>query len=281
MRLDLNAPPSTPTGREVPRLHAPDLAEFRRRHLKPKTPVILTGVASQWPAFKKWDIAFLRRTVGDNQVPIFPADSDNYPVLHGKPVHLSLGEYLDGTGAAARTDTDNYYLAQLSIERYLPELNGDFSYPGYLGKGDAYPVFWLSREGGSHTNLHFDTAEVLFAQILGSKEVWLFPPGDYRSHYPHPRIGHPRISAFNPFAPDTDQFPDFPMHAGYHCRVEPGEMLYIPFHWWHHVRAGTQSISVSFFYRPRFAWPQWFHEKRTDRIYDREIRKAVAAPTPA
>ncbi len=40
-------------------------------------------------------------------------------------------------------------------------------------------------------------------------------------------------------APDLERFPDFPeaMAAAQVAELEPGDALYIPYMWWHHVRS--------------------------------------------
>jgi ribosomal protein L16 Arg81 hydroxylase len=50
-------------------------------------------------------------------------------------------------------------------------------------------------------------------------------------------------SAFNPEVPDFDQFPLARHATMIECLVQPGELLYVPAGWYHHVRALTFSLS--------------------------------------
>lgn len=46
--------PDVRSERTVPRLRCPSLQHFRKHFLVPGRPVILEGVADQWPCMKKW-----------------------------------------------------------------------------------------------------------------------------------------------------------------------------------------------------------------------------------
>ena len=48
--------------------------------------------------------------------------------------------------------------------------------------------------------------------------------------------------------PDLERFPGFAEAQGLSCTLSPGEALHIPKRWWHHVRAETLSLSVSWWW---------------------------------
>ena len=47
---------------------------------------------------------------------------------------------------------------------------------------------------------------------------------------------------------DTERFPNFSEIPYMECILEPGEMLYIPIHFWHYVKSLEISFSVSFWW---------------------------------
>lgn len=54
--------------------------------------------------------------------------------------------------------------------------------------------------------------------------------------------------------PDYNKFPKFKNVKGYETVVEPGDVLYIPIYWWHHVESlmrGGPTITVNFWYKVR------------------------------
>lgn len=52
--------------------------------------------------------------------------------------------------------------------------------------------------------------------------------------------------------PDYSRFPKFKDAKGYEAIVGPGDVLYIPIYWWHHVESlmrGGHTISINFWYK--------------------------------
>jgi len=131
--------------------------------------------------------------------------------------------------------------------------------------------------------LHFDNVENLFVQLVGSKEFLLCPPGDtgklvdgrlrkaYATWSPGPdgRAGSFARSAeglsseavLNYAAYDVlDPPPEYAERASklrpVRVVVRPGEVLFLPFGWWHQVRAlpaeSGLCASAACFYEPFF-----------------------------
>ena len=45
---------------------------------------------------------------------------------------------------------------------------------------------------------------------------------------------------------DLSEFPLFAEATAHECTLEPGELLFIPHNWWHHVTALEKSITVNY-----------------------------------
>jgi ribosomal protein L16 Arg81 hydroxylase len=90
------------------------------------------------------------------------------------------------------------------------------------------------------TPLHHDTTSIVFHQIYGSKRFLLVSPfetallrrarGVYCDVDPEHPGRHPELSGVS--IPSVE--------------LDPGDALFIPVGWWHHVRALEASISLSF-----------------------------------
>eukprot|EP00055_Hartaetosiga_balthica_P017009 m.110704 g.110704 ORF g.110704 m.110704 type:complete len:615 (+) comp9227_c0_seq6:74-1918(+) len=107
--------------------------------------------------------------------------------------------------------------------------------------------------GGTNTStpVHFDIFHNFFVQVQGRKRFLLFPPSQWQHLYLHPLI-HPagRSCQVDLDAPRDSQIHDFPNYAKNHVLaietiLNPGEVLYIPPHWFHHVTSLEPSISFS------------------------------------
>jgi len=98
----------------------------------------------------------------------------------------------------------------------------------------------------SHLHQDFLNLHAYLAQITGTKKCTLFSPEDSAALYD---------GRVDPGRPDLDQFPLFQNATAFECTLEPGEMLFMPCLWWHHVVALENSITVNynFFNRVNFS----------------------------
>lgn len=111
----------------------------------------------------------------------------------------------------------------------------------------------LVSSAGNVTPAHYDEQQNIFAQIRGFKRFILFPPEQYECFYPYP-VFHPhdRQSQVDFENPDYNKFPKFQDAHGYEAILGPGDVLYLPMYWWHHVESavdGGYTISVNFWYK--------------------------------
>jgi len=102
---------------------------------------------------------------------------------------------------------------------------------------------------GAETPLHFDERENLFFQVRGRKEIVVFPFIDYLRLYPFPTT-HPcdrQSMVGSPVSPDLEAFPRFQGIVGHYATLKAGDLLYLPYGWWHWLRnLENLTMSVSF-----------------------------------
>jgi hypothetical protein len=107
--------------------------------------------------------------------------------------------------------------------------------------------------GGTRTALHFDTVENFNIQIEGEKNFWLYPPR-IRGMYPH-RLNSQAsyVSPVDPRKLDRQAYPNFPESEGIEAVLRPGDLLYLPYGWWHQVDTyGERNLNVNFWWLPRW-----------------------------
>jgi hypothetical protein len=103
---------------------------------------------------------------------------------------------------------------------------------------------------GNVTPLHFDGTNNLLAQVFGHKSLKLFPPDQTKHLYPMPafaKFGH--LSEVDLDQPDLHRFPLLERAKPIEVILEPGDVLFLPAFWWHHVRSMALSISINFWWR--------------------------------
>jgi len=221
---------------EVPRLGKLQAGAFRERAAA-GLPFIVTGIVGRWPLCALTP-AILRERYGELAVRARVGDYVSTAFAPDRAMQdMTLRAYLDL--AAVPEDTLPPYVGNLELRA----LNTLCHWPGYFDKmGPAR--FWLGP-ARTVTPLHCDYDDNIFAQIWGSKRVFLTPPHHdeflYTSEASALLVGSP----FDPEAPDYARFPLARQAALVECVVHPGELMYLPAGWYHQIRALSFSLSAN------------------------------------
>lgn len=224
----------------IPRIRRPDAAGFRAQAAQ-GYPFLITGLVERWP-LAKLDPCVLHERFGDVPVRARVGDYINGAFAPDRPMRdMAMRDYLDlvADDAADTAGALPPYVGNLELR----ELNGLCHWPGYFDKMGP-PRFWLGP-ARTVTPLHCDYDDNIFAQIWGRKRIVLAPP--HHDAFLYTRAANPVLfgSAFDPDAPNYAAFPLARQAALVDCIVGPGEMLYVPSGWFHHVRALEFSLSAN------------------------------------
>lgn len=242
--LELKAQSFAPT--EVPRVANLSSEAFLRDYYALNRPVIIVDVVDTWPARAKWCLDFFREQYGDETVTYQKGRSDvDYReafIDHG--VTGPFSEYIDLI-AAGKITNDYYLIAHdrlLDRPRFAPLLNDigfdDRYFDGVDTHGRVF--FWLGPKG-SITPMHRDLGNVYLAQIMGRKSIKLIP--STQMHRVYNSVGYHSDVDFENYSQQ-----DYPLLRDAHIAevvINPGEMLFIPLGWWHHVKALDVSVSIT------------------------------------
>jgi len=219
---------------EVPRLGLLDAAAFRKR-AELGLPFLTSGLVKRWP-LTSLTPQTLRERYSHLQVRARVGDYINTAFAPDRAMQdMSMLEYLE-LADAGKHDLPPY-LGNLELR----ELNSLCHWPTWFDKMGP-PRFWIGP-AGTVTPLHCDYDDNIFAQIWGTKRIFLSPP--HHDEFLYPREANAILfgSPFDPEAPDFDQFPLARQATMIEVIVHPGDMLYVPAGWYHQVRALTFSLS--------------------------------------
>ena len=114
-----------------------------------------------------------------------------------------------------------------------------------LNRGAAIELY-IGGKGGSFPVLHYDGAgtHAFLMQIYGRKQYVVYPPNQEPFLYASPE--RENLSLVNSVEkPDLERFPLFAKAVPTIFVLEPGELLFVPSHWWHTAKMLTSSITVS------------------------------------
>ena len=223
-------------------------------------PFVIRGLASQWGVVQKANISnsevfnYLRGFAAD--VPVYaskgpPANegrvfySDDLTSMNFEQVETRMTTVLDDL---ERYEHDAHpptiYMGSTETEYCMPGFAAD----NHLELPDIRPTVrvWL---GNSHrVAAHYDVLENIAVVVAGRRRFTLFPPEQIANLYVGPidytPAGQP-ISMVDFDRPDFERFPRF-AEAVKHARtavLEPGDAVYIPSTWWHHV-AGLDKLNI-------------------------------------
>ena len=253
---------------------------FHERYLSGSgRPIIVTDALTKWKACTAWSFELFKSRYGSDGVvaSIWPGDKwlkamalKDYIEHLDTPGQPSPGFWMDPStklpclepseppaGALYLTGwrafdlhpelLEDIQVSPSFVEDWLPLLPQPFRkvldhYTGYYSSGI------LLGPPGSTASLHQDFlhSHAYLAQIAGRKSCTLFSPDDSASLY-NGKIELAR--------PNLERFPLFRNAVAFQCILEPGELLFIPARWWHHVVALEKSITVNynFFNRSNFS----------------------------
>ncbi|WP_300023846.1 cupin-like domain-containing protein [uncultured Maribacter sp.] len=228
---------------DIPRVKHITKETFLNDYFKPQKPVVLEQAIEDWPAFKKWNLDYIKEIAGDITVPLY----DDRPVQHkdgfNEPhAKMKMAAYVD----LLKKEPTKYRIFLWNILKEVPALQKDYKFPDFglrLLKGVPM-MFFGGRE--SYTFMHYDIdlANIFHFHFDGEKEVILFPQSETEKLYkvPHSLITHESIDFSNP---DYGKWPALKKANGFKTTLSHGEVLYMPEGYWHYMKYNTPGFSMS------------------------------------
>jgi mannose-6-phosphate isomerase-like protein (cupin superfamily) len=216
-------------------------------------PVVLRGLAADWPIVRSGNAAaYLRRFASGTKTEMLVA-----PPEHGGRLFYtegmagltftrtpaSVGGVLDRLErAAAEAEPETIAAQAVSVEQSLPGFAEENRLPLFDSMTDRtiQPRIWIGNRVVTAT--HHDMASNVAVVVAGRRRFTLFPPGQVANLYIGPfeftPAGTP-ASLVDPEAPDLNAYPRAAeaMRHALTAELGPGDAIYIPHMWWHHVRS--------------------------------------------
>ncbi|APU68456.1 cupin-like domain-containing protein [Christiangramia flava] len=235
--------------KQVTRIESISKDDFVRDYVRPQKPVVIKKLIQDWPAYRKWNLEYIREMAGDRTVPLY----DDRPIssrfkFNEAHAEMKMSDYID----LLEREPTNYRIFLYNLLKQVPKLQEDFSFPDIgLRFLKQLPMLFF---GGANSKvfMHYDIdyANILHFHFHGKKQCILFPPSESKNLYkvPHALISREDID-FND--PDFEKFPVLKKAQGYITELNHGETLYMPEGYWHHMTYLTAGFSMSLRATPR------------------------------
>lgn len=223
--------------------------DFIHQYMKPQKPVVIKQLSHDWPAYKKWNLSYLKKVAGDNIVPLYdskPAKNRKY--TYAPAARMKLRKYLE----LLEQGEKNLRMFFYNLLTEAPQLTRDFTYPDIgLKLFKRLPVLFVGGKNAK-VQMHFDIdlADLLLCHFGGKKRVYLFSPEQTKYLY---RVPFSFSSLFDIDCenPDYKKYPALKHLKGELAELNHGDVLYIPQGYWHYIVYKDIGFSMSLRAFPR------------------------------
>jgi hypothetical protein len=240
--------------------------------LAASTPLVLRGLVADWPLVQAG-----RRSAHDAEAYLRRFDGGaTVLATHAAPAaggRIFYNEDLSGFNfstqlvgfaqvlEALRAHLDDpappiLYVGSTTVDTCLPGLRGENDLN--FGGRDPLASIWI----GNRTRIpaHYDVPDNLACVAAGRRRFTLFPPEQLKNLYVGPLDFTPAgqsVSLVDLHQPDLARFPLFAeaLRHAQSAELEPGDALFIPSMWWHHVEGlAPFNILINYWWRQSPDW---------------------------
>lgn len=231
--------------------------DFLKNYYHKNIPVVIKDPNFSASNFSQWDASYFEKKWGDKIIPVQKYGPGKIHLPHFKEdrgfENISVCEYFkrDKENLEKKEESDSLLMGKLSV-KIFEGMNQEYKLPENLPNNFFDQKVWVYSRG-SVTPMHFDVMDTFLVQGKGSKKVYFMKPGtrhmyafDFFSKSAH-------FSPIDARQIDLEKFPRLKGSKIYYTEVEEGDVLYIPFGWWHQLEGvGEMNFALAYWYYPNF-----------------------------
>jgi len=231
------------------------------------TPLVIRGLASNWPAVRHGlesadrIIEYLQAFDSNNAVTTLYAPPEaGGRLFYNEDMTGFNFEYrriaLKEAVQQVRSHVDmpsppSLYIGSTNVDHWLPGFREQNDFP--IRHLEPLVSIWIGNQ--SRVAAHYDFPSNIACVVAGRRRVILFPPEQLTNLYVGPLdftpAGQP-ISLVDFHAPDYGRFPKFreAVKTAQMSVLEPGDAIIVPSMWWHHMEAlDAFNVLVNYWWR--------------------------------
>jgi hypothetical protein len=235
-------------------------------------PAILEGIARDWPIVERGAqspraaIDYLagfdggRTIVGYTGAPEINGRffyNEAMTGLNFEAKRIPLTDFLETIAAHLDEEAPpSFYIGSTDLDLYLPGFAAENALPrgNSIFAHDPLASIWIGNR--TVASAHYDMSNNLAVCVVGHRRFTLFPPDQIANLYPgpfQPTPGGQVVSMVDVGDPDLDRYPRFAeaLAAAEVAELAPGDALFYPAMWWHHVEALDRfNAMVNYWWNP-------------------------------
>lgn len=232
-------------------------------------PAVLRGLASDWPVVRAADaLAYLRGAAMPGTIHYMRAPPEVEGRMHYGPAigtrnfvreETSFTAFLDLLAEQANeARPDALALQGLPAAQLIPDFADANPMPLLPG---VPPRLWIGN--AAKVAIHHDPTENVAVVAAGRRRFTLFAPEQVGNLYMGPFDPTPagvQVSMVHLTAPDLERYPRFAaaLEAALVAELDPGDAIYIPYQWYHHVEAlDAFNLLVNYWWDPAPGSSPW------------------------
>jgi Cupin-like domain len=217
--------------------------DFQNYYMRPQRPVIIKHLYGKSAEVYNWTLDYFQKELGNIEVGVFDDESETRKddrSYKKAPKTMKFGEYLQLI--QEKPTTKRLFL--FNVFKYKKELHNHFKFPNIADKVLTFLPLAFFGGQGAITRIHrdMDNSCVFLTELAGYKRVVLFDPKYSDALYQYPFSTHTSIDVNNP---DFEKYPALKNVKGIDCTIGPGDTIFMPAGWWHHIEYKTAGLGFA------------------------------------
>lgn len=228
---------------QIDRIENISRADFQRLYMKPQKPVIIKHLFGKNSKVYGWSFNYFLNELGHLEVGVFDDENEKQQDAQSyKRANLKMkfGDYLQLI--QDKPTTKRLFL--FNVFKHKTELLKDFKFPNIADKVLTFLPLAFFGGKGAITRIHrdMDNSCVFLTELVGYKRIVLFDPKYSKLLYQYPFSTHTSIDINNP---DFEEYPGLKYIKGFDIILEPGDTIFMPAGWWHHIEYNTAGLGFA------------------------------------
>jgi len=235
--------------------------------LNSTAPLLLKGMLTEWPMVKAAKVSaqsadlYIRKFYKDATVGVFFGAPDgggrvfynqDLTGFNFQRAMMKLDAVLSKIQQHAYDNkSPAFYVGSTTVDTCLPGFRAENDIE--FGDIDPLASIWLGNR--TRVAAHYDVPDNIACCAVGRRRFTLFPPSEVANLYPGPLDFTPAgqaISMVDFYQPDYEKHPKFrnALQNAQVAEMEPGDAIFIPSMWWHHVEALSRfNVLINYWWR--------------------------------